>query len=50
MSEKKHSGENTAGFTVQVRFVLFKVDDEEEQKLNKVSIRVDDAEKGTSDN
>ena len=50
MSEKKHSGENTVGFTIQTRFMPIKVDDKEEPKTRKILWRVDDAQKGTPDN
>ena len=50
MSEKKHSGENTAGVTVQIRLVPLNVDKEEETKTATISVWVDDAQKGTLDN
>ena len=50
MSEKKHSGENIAGVTVQIRFVPLKMDEEEETKTATISVRIDDTEKGTPDN
>ena len=50
MSEKKHSGENIAGVTVQIRFVPLKTDDDDEPKMATISVRVDDNEKGTPDN
>lgn len=50
MSEKKHTGENTTGVTVQLRFVPVKQSEEEEKKTTKISVRVDDAQKGTPDN
>ena len=50
MSDKKHSGENVAGITVQIRFVPLKADDDDEVKTAKISVRVDDTQKGTPDN
>ena len=50
MSEKKHSGENVAGVTVQMRFVPLKAEENEDAKTAKISVRVDDTEKGTPDN
>ena len=50
MSDKKHSGENVAGVTVQMRFVPLKTDDDEDAKMATISVRVDDTEKGTPDN
>ena len=50
MSEKKHSGENTTGVTVQIRFVPLKTGEEGEVKTATISVRVDDAMKGTPDN
>ena len=49
MSEK-HSGENTAGVTVQIRFVPLKVENEKERRTAKISVLVDDEKKGTPDN
>jgi len=49
MSERNHSGENTAGVTVQIRSVPLKVEDEEETKTTKISVRIDDAQKCTPD-
>ena len=63
MSKTKHSGENVTSVTVQMRFILLKMDpeqqrfiplkmDPEQQKLPFVTIpvRVDDTQKGTPDN
>ena len=50
MSAKKHSGENSAGITVQIRFVPLKMDEDDEPKTATISVRVDDKEKGTPDN
>ena len=35
---------------MQIRFVPIKVEDEEETKTTNISVRVDDAQKGTPDN
>ena len=50
MSEKKHSGENIAGVTVQIRFVLLKTDEDDKPKTATISVSVNDKEKGTPDN
>ena len=50
MSEKKHSGENRTGVTVQLRFVPLKKDEDEEEKNVTISVLVDDKQKGTPDN
>ena len=54
MSTKdKHSGENVASVTVQMRFIPLKTDPEPEvQEIQYVttSVRVDDTQKGTPDN
>ena len=47
---EKHSGENTAGVTVQIRFVPLKVENETERRTAKISVLVDDEKKGMPDN
>ena len=49
-SNDKHSGENVAGVTVQMRFVPLKTDSEPKEQIATISVRVDDAKKGTPDN
>ena len=46
MSKTKHSGENVAGVTVQMRFM----DPEQQKTLATILVRVDDTQKGTPDN
>ena len=51
MSRKdKHSGENVAGVTVQMRFIPLKTDSEPKEQIATISERVDDTQKGTPDN
>ena len=50
MSEKKHAGENAAGITVQIRFVLLKMCEDDKPKMATISVRVDNNKKGTLDN
>ena len=59
MSKLKHTGENVAGETMQMRFIPLKADPEQQKFIplktdNKQSativIRVDDTQKGTPDN
>ena len=51
MSDKKHSGENVIGVTLQMRFVPLKVDEEQPKRETcKISVRIVDSEKGTADN
>ena len=44
----KHSGENVASVTVQMRFIPLKTDPERETQY--ISVCVDDTQKGTPDN
>ena len=59
MSKTKHTGENVAGVTVQMRFILLKTDPEQQKfiplKMDHeqpatIALRVDDTQKGTPDN
>ena len=59
MSKQKHTGENVAGVTVQMRFIPLKADPEKQKLIllktdNKqpatIAVRVDDTQKGTPDN
>ena len=50
MSKTKHSGENVAGITVQMRFILLKTDPEQQKTLTTILVRVADTQKGTPDN
>ena len=50
MSKKKHSGENMAGITVQIRFIPLKMHKDDEPKMATISVRVDNNKKGTPDN
>ena len=50
MSEEKHSRENVASVTVQMRFILLKTDPDEDQQITTISVRVNDTQKGTPDN
>ena len=59
MSELKHTGENVAGVTVQMRFIQLKADPEQQKFIplktdNKqsatIAVRVNDTQKGTPDN
>ena len=50
MSKTKHSGENVAGVTVQMRFIWLKTDDDEERRTATILVRVDDTQKGTPNN
>ena len=45
MSKKKHSGENAAGVTVQMRFVPLKMCEDDELKIATISIRIDNNKK-----
>ena len=49
-ANEKHSGERVAGITVQMRFVPLKTDSEPNEETATISVRVDDAKKGTPDN
>ena len=50
-ANNKHSGENVAGVTVQMRFIPLKTDPEQrQQQMATISVRVDNTQKGTSDN
>ena len=49
MSETKHSGENVAGVTVQMRFIPLKTDPEQQKTLTTILVCVDDTQKGTPD-
>ena len=50
MSKTKHSGENVASVTVQMRFIPLKTDPEQQKPLTTILVRVDDTQKGTPDN
>ena len=50
MSVTKHSGENVAGVTVQMRFIPLKMDPDKEEQLATILVRVNDTQKGLSDN
>ena len=50
MSKIKHSGENVASVTVQMRFILLKTDPEQQKPLATILVHVDDTQKGTPDN
>ena len=63
MSETKHSGENVAGVTVQMRFIPLKMNPEQQRFIllktapaqhklpfATILVRVDDTQKGTPDN
>ena len=50
MSKQKHSGENVAGVTVQMRFIPLKTDPDKDKQIVTILVRVDDTQKGTPDN
>ena len=50
MSKTKHSGENVAGVTVQMRFIPLKTDPEQQKPLATISVHVDDTQRGIPDN
>ena len=50
MSKQKHSRENVAGVTVQMRFVLLKMDPDKDKQIATILVRVNDTQKGTPDN
>ena len=59
MSKQKHTGENVASVTVQMRFILLKTDPEQQKIIllktdheqpTTIAVRVDDTQKGTPDN
>ena len=47
MSKTKHSGENVAGVTMQMRFIPLKTDPDKDKQIATVLVRVDDTQKGT---
>ena len=50
MSVNKHSGENVAGVTVQMRFILLKTDPDKEEQLATILVCIDNTQKGLPDN
>ena len=59
MSKLKHTGENVASVTVQMRFIPLKADPEQQKFIplktdneppTTITVRVDDTQKGTPDN
>ena len=50
MSKKKHSGENMAGITVQIRFIPLKIDEDDILKMSTIFVCFNDNEKGTLEN
>ena len=50
MSVTKHSGENVASVTMQMRFILLKMDPDEDQQIATISVHVNDTQKSMPDN
>ena len=50
MSKKKHSGENAASVTVQMRSIPLKMDHDKERQIATILVRVNNTQKGTPDN
>ena len=50
MSKQKHSGENVAGVTMQMRFIPLKTDPDKQTQLVTILVHVDDTQKGMPDN
>ena len=47
---ERHSGENVAGVTVQMRFIPLKADPEPKEQTATILVHVDDTQRGTPDN
>ena len=47
---KTHTGESEGGVTVQIRFIPLKVEDEQDNGTATITVRVNDAQRGTQDN
>ena len=50
MSKQKHSRENVAGVTMQMRFIPLKTDHDKERQIATILVHVNNTQKGTPDN